>query len=135
MFEKLGKVFGKAHNSTDTDATESNMPAVASADVLQFWSTTEVDGHRVDVFDPRNNAGQADRVDQPAIAGCVLFLHGHGRIMLNDNPTFSQLLLDKNLVAVCPDGQRSWWLDHVCPEFSPDVPPQQWLLDELLPFI
>ena len=135
MFEKLAKVFGKEHTSTEDSAPHSNMPDVSSADALQFWSTTEVEGHRVDLFDPRKNTGSADHGDQSAPAGCVLFLHGHGRIMLNDNPTFSKLLLDHNLVAVCPDGQRSWWLDHVCPEFSTDVTPQQWLLDQLVPFI
>ncbi len=130
MFEKLGKVFGVKAPAPDVLA--ANMPSLPLQDVLNCWTTEELDGHRVDVFDPRS---VSDGTDQPAPAGCVLFLHGHGRVMLNENETYSRLLHSNNLVAVCPDGKRSWWLDRICGEFSTEVGPQQWLIDQLLPFI
>ena len=40
-----------------------------------------------------------------------------------------------NLIAVCPDGKRSWWMDRICAEFSPTISPQAWLTDSLVPFI
>ena len=54
--------------------------------------------------------------------------------MLNENVTFSRLLAQHNLCAVCPDGARSWWLDRICSEFSDNITPQQWLIDRVLPF-
>ncbi len=85
----------------------------------------QVSQRRVDVFDP----GDASP------AGCVLFLHGHGGIGLTGNRVFSQLFRDHRLVAVCPDGGQSWWLDHVCPDFDPVMSPVRWLLDSIVPYI
>jgi S-formylglutathione hydrolase FrmB len=65
----------------------------------------------------------------------VLFLHGHGRIMLNDNTVFSNLFQKNGLAAVCPDGGHSWWLDVVCEDFHPEMTVQNWLLDSVVPFI
>ncbi|MEZ6133062.1 MAG: alpha/beta hydrolase-fold protein [Planctomycetaceae bacterium] len=121
MFRKLGELFTGDSSQRSVDASPDN-----TADALSYWSTTEVDGHRVDVFD-------SEPADGPA--GVVLFLHGHGRVMLNDNPVFSELLKRHRLAAVCPDGQRSWWLDRICDEFSSVVTPQAWLMETLLPFV
>lgn len=93
---------------------------------LNCWSTLTLDDHRVDVFDPKD-------VQHPE--GCVLFLHGHGRVMLDQNETFSRLLQQHKLAAIVPDGRRSWWMDRVCPEFSSDISPQDWLLNRIIPFV
>jgi len=94
-------------------------------DSLSAWSTVEVDRRKVDLFDPG--------VDNPV--GCVLFLHAHGRIGLTENRVFSDLLLDRELVAVCPDGGQSWWMDHVCPDFDSAMTPMQWLRESIVPLI
>lgn len=73
------------------------------------------------------------RVD--AASAVVLFLHGHGRIMLNDNTVFSHLFQQNGLAVVCPDGGRSWWLDVICEDFHPEMTTQNWLLDSVVPFI
>jgi len=108
MFESVGKLF----RSTPSD-------------VLSGWSTVDVDGRQVDVFQPSS--------DSPA--GCVLFLHGHGRVGLNENRVFSQLFQDHSLIAVCPDGGRSWWLDRICEDFDSAVTPMQWLRESIVPLI
>lgn len=126
MWSRLGKALSGSSKPTADSTPEQTSAEFAAADSLDLWSTVQVDGHRVDVFDPSNDA---------ASEGCVIFLHGHGRVMLNENPTFSQLFKKHNLCAVCPDGQRSWWMDRICTEFSPDISPQDWLLEQLLPFI
>ena len=94
--------------------------------ILKSWRTESVDGRRVDVFVP-----QSDAPPQAA----VLFLHGHGRVLLNENIVFTRLFQQHGLVAVCPDGERSWWLDIVCREFDAKLTPQQWLMNSVLPFI
>ncbi|MEO2034000.1 MAG: alpha/beta hydrolase-fold protein [Planctomycetaceae bacterium] len=94
-------------------------------DVLSNWSTVNVDGRPVEIYQP---AG-----DSPI--GCVLFLHGHGRIGLSENRVFSQLFHDHQLIAVCPDGGQSWWLDRTCVDFASEVTPMQWLRESIVPFI
>jgi S-formylglutathione hydrolase len=108
MFQTLGKLFRSP-----------------PADVLAGWSSVGVDNRQVGVFQPS--------CETPA--GCVLFLHGHGRVGLNENRVFSQLFQDHNLVAVCPDGGRSWWMDRVSSEFDSHQSPMQWLRRSIVPFI
>ncbi|MDA1231023.1 MAG: alpha/beta hydrolase-fold protein, partial [Planctomycetota bacterium] len=111
-------------SSQTKNSTPPSEPVVES--VLNQWRTESIDGRRVDVFVP-----QSDTHPQTA----VLFLHGHGRVLLNENPVFSRLFQQHGLVAVCPDGERSWWLDVVCSEFDADRSPQNWLMHFVLPFI
>ena len=99
------------------------IPRTESADVLDQWSRIRADGRRVDVFEPSGG--------DPA--GCVLFLHGHGRIFLDENRTWSQLFEDHRLAVLCPDGGRSWWMDRLAPEFDSHLTPVQWLLQSIIP--
>ncbi len=108
MFKTVGKLF------------RSTPP-----DVLSGWSSIQIDGRHVDIFQPTSETP----------AGCVLFLHGHGQIGLPENRVFSQLFQDHNLIAVCPDGGRSWWMDRTCADFDPDVSPMQWLRESIVAFI
>ncbi|MEQ9411111.1 MAG: alpha/beta hydrolase-fold protein [Fuerstiella sp.] len=125
MFKNLGKIFKPAKKSAATPGQPVE-PEFSDRSLAEQWSTIELDGHQVDLFDPVGP-------DKPA--GCVLFLHGHGRVMLRENPVFTRLFQQHQLAAVCPDGQRSWWLDVPCPEFSGDISPQQWILDRVVPAV
>jgi acetyl esterase/lipase len=124
MLEKLKRLFG----SDSAPETAGHPQANAEADdrLLALWKTEELEGRRVDVFIPEG---------EPAPAGVVLFLHGHGRILLNENQVFTRLLQQHHLAAVCPDGGRSWWLNVVCEEFHPERTAQQWLLESVVPLI
>lgn len=125
MLGKLGKLFSGGDSPASGQEDGASKQKSTPTDPLQQWSTLEIDEHRVDVFEP-DCEGKPD--------GCVLFLHGHGRIMLNENETFSALFQKHNLAAICPDGQRSWWMNEICSEFSSDITPQQWLIDRVIPF-
>ena len=95
------------------------------ADVLSHWSTVDVDGHAVDLYLP----------DPSNLAGCVLYLHGHGEIGLTENRVWTQLLYDHRLAAVCPHGGRSWWMDRGCHDFDDRISPMDWLRTQLMPFV
>lgn len=126
MFEKLKRILRAEPSAAVTEsATHIDSNGESDAELLAQWKTESLDGRRVDVFCP----------DGTAPLAVVLFLHGHGRILLNENRVFSRLLRDNQLAAVCPDGGRSWWLDLVCTDFHPDRTPQRWLLDSVVPFI
>jgi poly(3-hydroxybutyrate) depolymerase len=90
------------------------------------WQRLEAAGRELELFVPAGSE---------SIAGVVLFLHGHGEVLLSGNPVFTRLFQQHRLVAVCPSGRRSWWLDVVCEEFDPVVTPQQWLVQSLVPWI
>ena len=118
LFGKSGKFFGRGSASEPTPPSREQ--------VLAQWQTVSCDDHPLQVFMPIHS--------EPPI-GCVLFLHGHGRQFLSDNHVFTELLQQHNLTAVCPDGQRSWWMNRLCSEFSTQISPQDWLLESLVPWI
>ena len=120
MFKKLKRLF-----AGDSE-TGSPGPTIDESETLRQWTSESLDGRRVDVFLPRSEV-------PPQAA--VLFLHGHGRVLLDQNPVFSRLLNEHRLAAICPDGGRSWWLDVVCPEFHREITAQKWLIDSVVPFV
>src|SRR5262249_19738543 len=61
-------------------------------------------------------------------------LHGVGRESLRGRPAFTRLFDALRLACVCPQGQRSWWADRICPEFDPQLTAERYLLDHVLPF-
>jgi len=126
MWERLGRVFGGEKHGKPAEGVIRDNPPAEHSNCLKQWTSTQVDGHRVDVFEPKGDG---------KYAGCVLFLHGHGRVMLNENETFSRLLQQQNLAAVCPDGNRSWWMDRICDDFDSQINPHDWIRERLLPFI
>ena len=129
MFDNLRDLFRGAVPSkkTQIQADPSLVEIAAGGEsILNRWHTESLDGRRIDLFSPQ--------VDTPPQAA-VLFLHGHGRVLLNENPVFSRLFQQHGLVAVCPDGGQSWWLDVVCREFDAEQTPQHWLVNSVVPFI
>jgi S-formylglutathione hydrolase FrmB len=89
------------------------------------WSRVEIDGKPADVYDP---AGPT----KPRFG--ILHLHGVGLDSLVDRPAFTRIFDELGLVCVGPRGQRSWWADRVCPEFDPQVTPERYLLQNVVPF-
>ena len=129
MFKSLRDLFqGSALSKTQQDHSDQSLVEIASngKSDLSGWNTELLNGHKVDVFVPST--------ETPPLAA-VLFLHGHGRVLLNKNPVFTQLFQQHKLIAVCPDGERGWWLDVVCREFDAEQTPQEWLIESVLPFI
>jgi hypothetical protein len=90
------------------------------------WLTTELDGKVIDIYEPASPAAHG-RV--------VLHLHGHALQTLKDNAAFTAELEKHGFRCVCPQGKRSWWLDVICREFDPDITPQAFLYERVVPFI
>ena len=90
------------------------------------WTTAEIAGKQADIYEPPA---------APADAPVVLHLHGHGLTTLKDNPVYSAELQRHGLRAICPHGQRSWWLDVVCREFDPQLTPMRFLREHVVPYI
>src|SRR5262245_7629636 len=88
------------------------------------WTTLDVGGKPADVYDLPGNA--------PPRFG-VLHLHGVGLETLRDRPAFTRLFDELKLACICPHGQRCWWVDRVCAEFDPNITPERYLLDRVLP--
>lgn len=129
MFNNLRDLFrGPAPSKKNQIHADPSLVEIAAgaASILNGWHTESLDDRRIDIFVPQS--------DTPPRAA-VLFLHGHGRVQLNENPIFSRLFQQHGLVAVCPDGGQSWWLDVVCRDFDLEQTPQHWLMNSVVPFI
>lgn len=90
--------------------------------MLAGWSRLAIAGKPADVFDPPGT---------PRFG--VLFLHAIGLESLADNAAYTRELAARNLACICPHGQRSWWLDRVCPEFDVALSPEKYLLEHVVP--
>lgn len=92
--------------------------------MLQGWSSTQVAGKAVELFEPDV---------KPRFA--ALFLHGLSLKTLAESPVFTGELAKHNLACLCPHGQRSWWLDRVSPDFDEQLTPEKFLIEHLVPFV
>jgi pimeloyl-ACP methyl ester carboxylesterase len=88
------------------------------------WTQELIAGKGADVYEPADG--------RPRFG--ILFLHGAGLESLRDRPAFTRLFDELHLACVCPEGQRSWWVDRVCAEFDPTLTAERHLLDNVLPF-
>jgi pimeloyl-ACP methyl ester carboxylesterase len=89
------------------------------------WSHLDIAGKPADIFEP---------ADTPKPRFGLLYLHPLGLETLRDNPVYTHLLQELQMVCVCPHAQRCWWADRVCPEFDAELTPQQFILNHVLPF-
>lgn len=90
------------------------------------WTTIDIAGKPADLFHPASS--------EPS-PYAILHLHGHSEVTLKDNPAFTESLQNYHIRCICPHGRRSWWLDRICPEYDPDVTPQSYLLQSVIPWI
>ncbi len=89
------------------------------------WTCHTISGKSAEIYDLPASA-------KPRFG--VLFLHDAGSNTLVDKPAFTRLFDELKLVCVCPHGQLSWWADRVCTEFDPQVTPERYLLQSIVPF-
>ena len=88
------------------------------------WTTIEIAGHPADVYE---SPGGSPRFG-------VLHLHGVGFKTLRDRPAFTRLFDELKLACVCPHGGPCWWADRICAEFAPQITPEKYLLQNVLPY-
>jgi hypothetical protein len=88
-----------------------------------MWTTTQIAGRSADVFTP----------ERPRFV--LLFLPDIDGITLRDNETWTTLLQQHSLACVVPDGGEGWWLDVIYPPFHETLTPENYLLEELLPWL
>lgn len=91
--------------------------------MLDHWARAAVGGRPADVFDPPH-----------ALPFALLYLHAlDGRTPATD-AAFTAGLLRHRLRCVAPHGGPCWWADRVCPEFDPQLTPERYLLDAVVPW-
>lgn len=90
------------------------------------WSQVEINGKLADVYEPQNRRASGE---------VIMHLHGHGLTTIKDNVAFSTELERHGFPAICPHGQRSWWLDVICDEFDQQMTPVTHLKEQIFPYI
>lgn len=91
--------------------------------MLASWSSIQVAGKTVEIFEPPNKPRYA-----------VLFLHDLDQQTLAKNPVYTAELTKRNLACLCPHGHQSWWLDRVAVDFDPQIAAETWLVEHVAPF-
>lgn len=90
------------------------------------WSDVEVAGHLCRVFEP----------SEPSPHGyLVLYLHGSSVEHLADHPPIMRQLEQRGLRAVAPVTGVTWWSDRIVPAFDSRISVEQYLLQEVVPWI
>ncbi|MER3415031.1 MAG: esterase [Gemmataceae bacterium] len=89
------------------------------------WIEESLAGRTTDIFEPTH-----DR--KPFV---ILFLHGTDQQTLRGKRTFEQLLEQYRLPAICPNGRQAWWTDRICPPFDERRSAEQFILEDVLPYI
>src|SRR5438876_736979 len=96
---------------------------VRESDMSGEWIAETIAGKAADVYEPSQ---------RPRFG--IIHLHGYQRETLRDRPAFTRLSDDLKLGCVCPYGQRSWWVDRICPDFDPEITAERFVLERVLPF-
>jgi len=90
------------------------------------WSHEEIDGKRIELFEPRRPA------DNPSV---VLHLHADDLPPVSASAAYSAELGRLGLRCVSPAAKDAWWLDKISPPFDPRQTPLQFLLERVVPWI
>lgn len=93
---------------------------------MATWREVLIGGKKADLYIPT-------KLRDPQFG--ILFLHGHARITLKDNPFYTAQLEKHGLIALCPDGARSWWGNRISREFDEQISPQAFLREQVLPWL
>jgi S-formylglutathione hydrolase FrmB len=90
------------------------------------WTTEQVGGHPVDVFEPT----------KPSVHNySVIYLHGVHLNRIDQQRPFVDEFERHGLRVVVPWTARSWWTDRICAEFDPHVSAEQHVINRILPWI
>jgi S-formylglutathione hydrolase len=85
------------------------------------WVRSEIAGKSADVFDPPR-----------ALPFALLWLHDES----GELPESLTVELQKHrLRCVAPHAGRSWWVNRIATEFDPELTPERFLLDAVLPWL
>lgn len=94
--------------------------------MLPGWTQEPVAGHVAELYEPPT-ASEHGYV--------VIYLHGVHEQSLMGNAVYTDLFARHGLRVIAPRTRRSWWTDRICREFDPAVSAQQYVLDDVLPYV
>lgn len=92
--------------------------------MLDCWSRVAIGGKPADVFDPPG-----------ALPLVLVYLHSLAEESPATDPTFTRALQKYRLRCVSPRGGRCWWADRPCAEFDPQLTPERYLIEVLVPWV
>ncbi len=91
--------------------------------MLDGWTRTTLGDRPADVFDPPSS-----------LPLCVLYLHGLDERTPAADAPFTAALRAHRLRCVAPHGGPCWWADRPCAGFGPDLTPERYLRDVVVPW-
>ncbi len=91
--------------------------------MLDGWTRTTIGTKPADVFDSPGALPQA-----------LLYLHSLAEESPATDATFTALLRQHRLRCVVPHGGPCWWANRVCADFDPELTPERYLFDAVVPW-
>lgn len=90
------------------------------------WTSVEVAGHRVRLFDP----------PRPSPHGfVVVYLHCSECASLGSFPAFTRQFAAHGLRVAEPVSGRSWWTNRIWPQFDATISAEAYVVERVVPFI
>ena len=89
------------------------------------WTTVDIAGKPAGVYDPPGG--------RPRFG--LVYLHGIGQETLTDKQTYTDLFAEHRFGCVVPRGGYTWWADRLLPEYDPARTAEQYVADEVVPFV
>lgn len=96
-----------------------------------MWTTAEVAGHPVEIYEPSGVGGSGGPSGQQAL----VFLHPARPELLRGREAFTRIFDELGLVCVCPHGGPSWWADRVYPAFDNRFSAERWVVEHVVPWL
>jgi S-formylglutathione hydrolase FrmB len=90
------------------------------------WTIETVGNHPCDLYQPPQ---------RHAHGFVLIYLHGVHEGRLAESEQFTAEFARHGLVVVGPRTRRSWWTDRICPEFDTRITAQQYVLEQVMPYL
>jgi S-formylglutathione hydrolase FrmB len=96
-----------------------------------MWTTAEVAGHPVEIYEPSGAGGSG----QPSGQQAVIYLHPARPELLRGREAFTRIFDELGLVCVCPHGGPSWWADRVYSGFDNRFSAERWVVEHVVAWL
>lgn len=90
------------------------------------WEQIKIAGHRCRIYEPPT----------PSEHGyTLLYLHGRYQGTPAESPQLMQRINEHGLRVIAPLMRRCWFADRICSDFDAEITPEQYLLNEIIPYV
>lgn len=118
-----GRAKRSAYQPEHLRARRGYTDGVTAPPPASHWSTITVAGHQCDLYCPA----------APTAGRALIYLHDLRGRGLHETPGLLGLVAEAGLPVIAPHTGRSWWIDRIVSGFDPQITPERFVVDAVLP--